>query len=61
VDEQRVRDLVEHFYRGFLAADREGLVEVVAQKLPLPPRPGRVRGLLVALTVPSRPRLVPGT
>jgi ketosteroid isomerase-like protein len=30
VDEQRVGELVEHFYGAFLAADRESLAEVVA-------------------------------
>lgn len=30
VDEKRVRELVEHFYRAFLAADREVLAKVVA-------------------------------
>lgn len=29
MDEKRVGELVEHFYRGFLAADREALAEVV--------------------------------
>jgi ketosteroid isomerase-like protein len=32
VDEKRLRDLVEHFYRAFLAADREALAKVVAPK-----------------------------
>jgi ketosteroid isomerase-like protein len=30
VDEKRLGDLVVHFYRAFLAADREALAEVVA-------------------------------
>jgi ketosteroid isomerase-like protein len=30
VDEKRVRELVEHFYRAFLAADREVLAKFVA-------------------------------
>src|SRR5688500_1040459 len=30
VDERRVRELVEHFYRAVLAADREVLAKVVA-------------------------------
>jgi ketosteroid isomerase-like protein len=30
VEEKQLRDLVEHFYRGFLAADREALAKVVA-------------------------------
>jgi ketosteroid isomerase-like protein len=30
VDEKRLGDVVEHFYRAFLAADREGLAKVVA-------------------------------
>jgi ketosteroid isomerase-like protein len=32
VDEKRLGDLVEHFYRAFLAADREALAKVVAPK-----------------------------
>lgn len=30
VDEKRLGELVEHFYRAFLAADREALAEVAA-------------------------------
>jgi hypothetical protein len=29
VDEERLRDLVEHFYRAFLAADREAIARFV--------------------------------
>jgi ketosteroid isomerase-like protein len=32
VDEKRLGDLVEHFYRAFLAADRAALAKVVAPK-----------------------------
>jgi ketosteroid isomerase-like protein len=32
VNEKRLRDVVEHFYRAFLAADREALAKVVAPK-----------------------------
>jgi ketosteroid isomerase-like protein len=32
VDEKRLGDLVEHFYRAFLAADREALAKVVVQE-----------------------------
>jgi ketosteroid isomerase-like protein len=32
VDEKRLGDLVAHFYRAFLAADREALAKVVAPK-----------------------------
>jgi ketosteroid isomerase-like protein len=32
VDEKRLGDLVEHFYRAFVAADREALDKVVAPK-----------------------------
>jgi ketosteroid isomerase-like protein len=34
VDEKRLGDLVEHFYRAFLAADREALAEVVSPEAP---------------------------
>jgi ketosteroid isomerase-like protein len=32
VDEKRLGDLVEHFYRAFLAADREALAKVVVSE-----------------------------
>ncbi|HEY2945489.1 MAG TPA: hypothetical protein VGN09_23855 [Vicinamibacteria bacterium] len=32
MDEKRLGELVEHFYRGFLAADREALAKVVARE-----------------------------
>jgi ketosteroid isomerase-like protein len=32
VEEKRIGELVEHFYRAFLAADREALAKVVARE-----------------------------